>query len=313
MTITLFSIQEAHMLKLVLSFFLLTSFNSYAQQISDTGFKPKNKTMTFSDSTAPIVLLDEAHHNFHTMDGRYQPFVKILRSDGYIVKKNKSSFSNKSLSDTDILIISNALNKRNIRNWNLPNHSAFSRKEVEAVHQWVKNGGRLFLIADHMPFPKAAEEMAAIFGFQFNNGYAREPNNNEQLFQKSKGTLAPHPILKGLDNTHTIDVVRSFTGQAFLSPPNAKPLLIFNDSAISLMPSESWKFTSNTPQIPVKGWNQGASLEFHKGRVIVFGEAAMFTAQVSGNAKTKMGVIANGAEQNERFLLNIMLWLSGKI
>ena len=39
----------------------------------------------------------------------------------------------------------------------------------------------------------------------------------------------------------------------------------------------------------------------------------MFTAQVSGKEKMKMGVIAEGAEQNEQFLLNIMHWLSRKI
>lgn len=79
------------------------------------------------------------------------------------------------------------------------------------------------------------------------------------------------------------------------------------------MPNKSWEFPDSTPEISVKGWHQGATLEFGQGRVVVFGEAAMFTAQVSGAMKRKMGVIAHGAEQNERFLLNIMLWLSKSI
>jgi hypothetical protein len=127
---------------------------------------------------------------------------------------------------------------------------------------------------------------------------------------KNKGTLVAHPTLKGSGVKEEVKSVKAFTGQVFLSPPNAKPLLVFGDSAISLMPKKSWKFPDDTPQISVKGWNQGATLEFDKGRVVVFGEAAMFTAQVSGKAKRKMGVIAEGAEQNEQFLLNIMLWLS---
>jgi hypothetical protein len=300
-------------IKLINCFVVFISFSINAQQLGDTNFKPKNTTRTFSQAESPIVLLDEAHNNFHTMDGRYRPFVNILKSDGYLVKKNKELFTNEHLANVDILIISNALGKENVKDWSLPNYSAFTRDEIEAVYLWVKRGGSLFLIADHMPFPKAAADMAAIFGFHFNNGYVEDINNKAQLFDKDKGTLVEHPILKGTGVKEEIQSVKAFTGQAFLSPPNAKPLLVFGDSAISLMPSKSWEFPDNTPEISVKGWNQGATLEFDKGRVVIFGEAAMFTAQVSGKAKRKMGVIAEGAEQNEQFLLNIMLWLSREI
>jgi len=299
--------------KLISCFIVFISLSINAQQQGDMSFKPKNTIRTFSQEQSPLVLLDEAHHNFHTMDGRYRPFVNILKSDGYLVKKNKEPFTKERLAHADILIISNALNVKNVKNWSLPNYSAFSRDEIEVVYQWVKNGGSLFLIADHMPFPEAAEDLAAIFGFQFNNGYARDLNNKKQLFNKSSGTLVDHPILKGTGVKEEVKSVKAFTGQAFLSPSNAKPLLVFGDSATSRMPKKSWKFNDDTPEISVKNWHQGATLEFDKGRVIVFGEAAMFTAQVSGKAKRKMGVIAKGAEQNEQFLLNIMLWLSREI
>ncbi|MCJ8297112.1 MAG: DUF4350 domain-containing protein [Colwellia sp.] len=301
------------MVKLISGFVVFISLSINAQQLGDTSFKPKNSTRTFLLVESPLVLLDEAHNNFHTMDGRYRPFVDILKSDGYLVKKNKELFTKENLTDVDILIVSNALSAKNVKNWSLPNYSAFSRDEIEAVYLWVKRGGSLFLIADHMPFPKAAEDMAAIFGFQFNNGYVKDLNNKAQLFEKNKGTLVDHPILKGTGLKEEINSVKAFTGQAFLSPPNAKPLLVFGESAISRMPSKSWGFPDDTPEIAVKGWNQGATLEFDKGRVVIFGEAAMFTAQVSSKSKRKMGVIAKGAEQNEQFLLNIMLWLSRKI
>ena len=301
------------MIKLLSSLMIFISLSIHAQQLGDTSFKPKNTIRTFATSQSPVVLLDEAHHNFHTMDGRYRPFVDILESDGYLVKKQTEKFTKTTLARADILIISNALHIKNVENWDLPNYSAFSREEIEAVYQWVKGGGSLFLIADHMPFPKAAEDMAAIFGFQFNNGYVEELTNKAQLFAVNKGTLLAHPILKGTGIKEEITSVKSFTGQAFLSPANAKPLLVFGDSAMSYMPEKSWEFPADTPEISVEGWNQGATLEFDKGRIVIFGEAAMFTAQVSGKEKMKMGVIAEGAEQNEQFLLNIMLWLSRKI
>ncbi|NQY35841.1 MAG: DUF4350 domain-containing protein [Alteromonadaceae bacterium] len=291
----------------------IISISINAQQVGSSDFVPVNSKKTFLESEAPTVLIDEAHHNFHTMDGRYQPFAKILQSDGYNVDKNTKLFSKDSLKNVDVLVISNALNSKNTKSWNLPNYSAFKREEIEAVYHWVKNGGSLFLIADHMPFPKASESLAAVFGFQFNNGYAKDKTNKNSIFKYSEGALTNHVIRKGMNDKETIDYVRTFTGQAFLSPPNAEALLILGDEAVTYMPSKSWKFNDNTPEFSVSGWSQGATLEFYKGRVVVFGEAAMFTAQLAGKAKRKMGVIGKGAEQNEQFLLNIMHWLSKKI
>lgn len=301
------------MIKFILVLFSTLTLCANAHQQRDNDFAPKNQKKSYNNKNAPIVLIDEAHHNFHTMDGRYDPFAKILQSDGYTVKKNTEVFSFESLSKADVLVISNALNKKNTSNWDLPNYSAFSRNEIEVVFRWVKNGGSLFLIADHMPFPKASEDLAAIFGFQFNNGYVEDLSNRAQIFSIDKGNLIPHEILKGTENNNVITTVKAFTGQAFLSPPKAKPLLKFGEQAVSIMPSRSWKFPDGTPEISVDGWYQGATLEFGKGRIVVFGEAAMFTAQLAGKEKFKMGVIAEGAEQNERFLLNIMLWLAKEI
>jgi hypothetical protein len=47
--------------------------------------------------------------------------------------------------------------------------------------------------------------------------------------------------------------------------------------------------------------------------VAVFGEAAMFSAQVMSAYKPpyRFGFQANGAEQNKRFILNLMQWLAG--
>jgi hypothetical protein len=38
------------------------------------------------------VMFDEAHHNFHTSDGRYKPFVDLLLNDGY---KRHSAIDNR--------------------------------------------------------------------------------------------------------------------------------------------------------------------------------------------------------------------------
>jgi hypothetical protein len=54
---------------------------------------------------------------------------------------------------------------------------------------------------------------------------------------------------------------------------------------------------------------QGAYMNYGKGRIVVFGEAAMFTAQLQG--KNKIGMNEKSASQNAQFLLNTLHWLDG--
>jgi hypothetical protein len=46
------------------------------------------------------------------------------------------------------------------------------------------------------------------------------------------------------------------------------------------MPEKSWKIEDKTPYFDATNYYQGALLEVGKGRIAVFGEAGMFTAQI---------------------------------
>jgi hypothetical protein len=46
------------------------------------------------------------------------------------------------------------------------------------------------------------------------------------------------------------------------------------------------------------------------GRLAVFGEAGMFSAQLAGPKGQPMGMNAPGAEQNHQLILNLMHWLT---
>ena len=45
----------------------------------------------------------------------------------------------------------------------------------------------------------------------------------------------------------------------------------------------------------------------------IFGEAAMFTAQLQGPEKNPMGMNQPSAKQNPQFLLNTIHWLDGRL
>lgn len=305
---------------LTLSGFLGLPSMITAQQVPDTSFKPAIENPAYPQGNGPVVLVDEGHFNFHTTDGRYGPFADILRRDGYIVEPLRSNFSRDSLNAGEILVIANALHESNQNDWSLPTPSAFSEQEIVAVRDWIRDGGSLFLVADHMPWPGATEEMASVFGVHLNNGFATdETGQTSPIFcrsgtpnQESVGSLADHPITNGRMITEKIDcIITGYHGSAFLADKNVQPLLIFESDWVSIMTTVAWEFSPETPRIPIKGWLQGAVLHFGKGCVAVFGEASMFTAQLSGPNRIPMGMNSPGAEQNPQFLLNVMHWLSG--
>src|SRR5215831_6440341 len=109
-----------------------------AQQVADLEYKPPLPRPAYEAGEGPRVAIDEAHHNFHTAEGRYKPFAELLQRDGYRVDALRQLFSAESLKSVEILVISNALNERNAEDWSPPNPSAFTSEEVDAVHRWVE-------------------------------------------------------------------------------------------------------------------------------------------------------------------------------
>jgi hypothetical protein len=282
------------------------------QQRADTTFQPVVENPAYPAGAGPIVLIDAAHHNFHTLDGRYQAFARVLQRDGYVVRSSEVPFDSAALVGAAILVISNALSERNLEDWSLPTPSAFTAEEIRAVRDWVFGGGSLWLIADHMPMPGAASDLAAAFGFQFNNGFAFDTTSRDvTIFRRNDGSLRVHPITGGRHSGERVDSIRTFTGQAFEVTGSVEPLLVFRHPTTSFMPTVAWEFNESTRMVPVDGWYQGAVARFGRGRIAVFGEAAMFTAQWAGAGSGWFGLRSPGAEQNQQFLLNVAHWLSG--
>ena len=294
----------------------LAAATTRAQQVPDTNFKPPIAEPAYKEGRGPVVLVDEAHNNFHTAYGRYLAFADLLRRDGYRVVPNTSPFTEESLRRGQILVIANAVNARNLNNWSLPNPSAFTDAEVEAVRGWVKKGGALFLIVDHMPMPGAAEKLGAAFGARWSNGFAMDEKSqgNPFVFRREDGSLKEHRITRGRREEEKVESVATFTGSAFkIEGAGVEPLLVLGAQIVSLEPQTAWQFTPETRRLPVGGWYQGAVIRYGKGRVALFGEAAMFTAQLAGRNRTPAGMNTPVAAHNPRFLLNILHWLSGRL
>lgn len=280
------------------------------------------KNPAFEKGRGPVVLFDEGHNNFHKSRGTYKQFVDVIVSDGYVVHINKKKFTEEILKGHDVLVISNAMDKRNIENREPPHYPAFTIEEIGAVHEWVKRGGGLFLIADHEPWGAAAFDLARKFGVLLSKGTAVEPGDKDSFytiftFSREKGNLLDHPVTIGRNKDEKVNKVQTWTGES-MKAPEGSGFLQLSEKAFDLDPVTKKKRAAPGPF-------QGAAFAYGSGIVVVLGEAAMFKVEYFGRdlPEEKLnklrrimtlpkprGMIPN-QNDNKKLLLNIMHYLSG--
>jgi len=287
---------------------LLTCVPVFAQQQADPEFNTSVENPAYKRE-GPRVMFDEAHHNFHTAEGRYKPFVDLMFNDGYRVIRNRLPFTKPRLDTFKILVIANALGAEEDDDAGADD-SAFTADEITVVHDWVKDGGSLLLIADHAPFGGAASALANKFGVDMSKGYTFDPENSaadlpsQLIFSRENKLLASHPITEGRNEKERVNLVRSFTGQSLKGPEGSTGILNLSNTA-----TDRPTFSADT-STSAAGRTQAVAFKFGKGRVVVQGEAAMLSAQISGADKQPMGMNVPGND-NKQYALNLMHWLSG--
>lgn len=294
-----------------LLFGLGTAF--FLAQRADYGWSPSIAHPSFA-AEHPRVLLDEGHNNASKADftGRYWPFARLLRADGYHVERGTGAFTPAYLADVRVLVIANASGapKLQVFGINLPiatkgkrGDPAFTTAEIEAVRDWVNGGGSLFFIADHAPFGEAVAPLAEALGVTMHKGFVDVPGEppDPLLFSAENGRLGDHPILRGEGRDRPIARVMTYTGQSLDGPAGATTLLRLPDNAVEAVPAGGDSLAER-PAGPA----QALAFELGRGRVVVLGEGGMVTAQV--NARVPYGM--NADNDNQQFVVNVMRWLS---
>lgn len=275
----------------LLAFPILLPSQVCAQQVADDKADVSIPVPLYASGAGPVLAIDAAHKNFHTVDGRYAPFAALARNDGYRVVSNDAPFTAENLAKVRLLVMANALRD-------------LTPDEITAVHAWVEGGGGLFLIADHMPFSHAADGLARAFGFSYESSFAFEPVRGPEPFTRANGRLLESPV-----TASGIDSVWAFTGTVLHAPPQATTVMRLGTGWSILYPKEPWKF-DGVPSRPSDDKDlRGAIMAVGKGRVAMFSEAAMFSAQRAVNGGSA-GFNYPPARQNKPFILNVLHWLS---
>ena len=288
----------------------------FLAQRADYGWSPEISTPRFT-AEHPRVLIDEGHCNASTAGfvGRYWPFARLLRADGYAVVRGHEAFTSSSLDGARVLVIANASGapKTQIFGMNIPfptdkkrGDPAFTSAELEVVRSWIERGGSLLLIADHAPFGESAAGLGAAFGVRMHGGFTEVPHelSDPLLFSAENGRLGDHPIVSGGSLPAPVHRVMTYTGQSLDGPVGAAVLLRLPHGAVEAVPE-----ADSLVERPA-GAAQALAFEYGKGRVVVLGEAGAATAQVSGREHYGMN---SGDNDNQQFVVNVMRWLAGKI
>lgn len=298
------------------TFVLQSSSPSGAQPRSDPAFDAKVAHRAYL-TDSPSVLFDDAHENTDTSAGRYKPFSDLITSDGYRVVPNVQRFSQSTLKGHQVLVIVNASGPRGRRD-----AAAFTEAECDAVRDWVKAGGALLVIVDHAPFSSAVAGLLQRFEVDITKGHTIETSHfnkesddqTELVFTRAEGLIGEHPIARGRDESERINKIITFTGTSLKGPKGSVAILKLADTAKDVLPPDRKPESPDAPPVDHKtvsatGRAQGLALNFGKGRVVVLGEAAMLTAQVTPGG-VRFGMNISGID-NRQFALNIMHWLSG--
>ncbi|HSG40960.1 MAG TPA: DUF4350 domain-containing protein [Thermoanaerobaculia bacterium] len=286
-------------------------------QENDATFDTSVTCPAYAAGVGPRLLIDEAHRNLHTVQGRYASFAQVARNDGYRVESWTKAFVTGELPEKAILVIANAQGEEK------PTDPAFQPDEILALRQWVESGGSLFLIADHAPFGTAAQTLAEAFGIRMIDGHVRDVQHQATglpgpfflEFTQASGLLGDHAILRGRSQSEQIRRVVTFAGQALSATPPAVVLLRLGDKAESVANPNG---ADSTVQ-PVGGSAQAVAVEIGKGRVVVAGEAGLFGAQIiRGEAARRAGLqetlrfgMNHPGTDDRQLLLNVLHWLSG--
>lgn len=293
---------------------VLLGFTWSRSQRADNQWNPHVERPAYT-THHPRVVIDEAHHNAHRAKGKYRPFARLLEADGYRVVRGRDKLAPGVLANDDILVIVNAAGgpKPQIFGINLPtpikttrDMPAFTPDEIAYLESWVKQGGSLLLVADHLPFGSAARALASAFGVTMHDGFMEDPQMERGpagslVFSEENGLLGDHPILAGDHSGTRVRRVLTFTGQSLDGPDSMTILLRIPPSAI-----ESVLIGEQFQEQPA-GAAQGLALPHGRGRLVVLGEAAMLTAQRSEGSRFGMNSPDN---DNRQFALNVMHWLS---
>ena len=226
----------------------------------------------------PLVTIDSAHDNVHTIDGRYNELAALLRGVGYRARGHDT---------VDLPERSQVHIMAGLR-------APLPDTEVDALVSWVDQGGSLLVAADHPPFATPPNSLVERFGFSVIAGSVADEDENTDFALRPS---SHHPIISGIEE------VWVYTGAAVAFPPEATILLPLGLS--HQLTLRGFTFDPIEPETLAVA----AIRRYGDGRVAILSESGMIGCHVN-SSDIPYGLCAPEAEENPTFALALVDWLA---
>ena len=299
----------------ILLFLLLFTITSQAQMLNDTPFNANVVHPKFKKGYGPKILIDAGHHNFVVELGLNKPLFDVASSDGYQIKIDSMQFTKEYLSNYNIVVIWPAMPFKFGSKNQVTDEITFTTDELNALHDWVSNGGSLLMFSEHAPIDKSVTPLFNKFGIQLSTGIVVDSLNSDTpiempswkysflKFTSKNGLLnTEHPITKGEKKNERISNILTYVGGGLTGDGYTN---IFKLSSSAIIKKWSGSMPSGTPNSQCLAGNVG------KGKLVALGDCNGFIAMnvKSGGYKLSAGMHVSGYDWKQ-FVLNTLHWLS---
>lgn len=302
------------MRSLLTTFFILIASLSFAQMLNDTPFNAIVSSPKYSIGKGPKVLIDAGHHNFIVEMGLAKPLIDLATNDGYRVKVDSLLFTSAYLANYNLIVIMPAMPFQFGSKEVVTDEITFTTDELNALHNWVNEGGRLLMFSEHAPIDKSVTPLFNKFGIQLSIGIVADSNNCDPTikmagyqallkFTKENGLLnMDHPIVKGMNKNEMVINILGYGGSALTGEGYANIFKLSNTSYIR-------KWNGSLPS--GSGNSQCLAGAVGKGKLVAMGDCNGFTAMYinSGGKKFSAGMQVKELDWKQ-FVLNTLHWLS---
>ena len=303
------------MKKLILLFLLLFTIKSQAQMYNDSSFNANVVHPKFKKGYGPKILIDAGHNNFAVELGLNKPLFDVASSDGYQIKIDSMQFTKEYLSNYNIVVIWPAMPFKFGSKNQVTDEITFTIDELDALHDWVSNGGSLLMFSEHAPIDKSVTPLFNKFGIQLSTGIVVDSLNSDTpiempswkysflKFTSKNGLLnTEHPITKGEKKNERVSNILTHGGGGLTGDGYTNILKLSNSAMI-----KKWNGTmpTGTPNSQCLAGNVG------KGKLVALGDCNGFGAMFikSGGYKLSAGMQVSGYDWKQ-FVLNTLHWLS---
>ena len=302
-------------MKKILLFLLLFTIKSQAQLYNDSSFNANVVHPKFMKGYGPKILIDAGHHNFLVEIGLIKPLFDVASSDGYQIKIDSMQFTKEYLSNYNIVVIWPAMPFKFGSKNQVTDEITFTTDELNALHDWVSNGGSLLMFSEHAPIDKSVTPLFNKFGIQLSTGIVVDSLNSDTpiempswkysflKFTSKNGLLnTEHPITKGEKKNERISNILTYVGGGLTGDGYTN---IFKLSSSAIIKKWSGSMPSGTPNSQCLAGNVG------KGKLVALGDCNGFIAMnvKSGGYKLSAGMHVSGYDWKQ-FVLNTLHWLS---